>query len=208
MDPTPGDETSEQGEEMDLAQGDASPPEGGDDAAPADGAGRASDDAGEDAAVSPCGPTDTVINCGSCGTTCDTTTGSPSCNGTTCSYACNAGQIDCNTQAPDTDGCECTTPACCGSSCQTTHTDGEGQSFYDCNALGTDTEDEAMEACAAYAASIGGKVSDCSGNWVCSGQPSQACYTGSAGTQYCWGYEGAMNVYPNYCPSSAVGTWD
>jgi hypothetical protein len=155
-DPTPGDEqSSEQGEEMDLAEGDGSVPEGGDEVTPADEAGRVSDDGGEDAGV-----------------------------------------------------CECTTPACCGSSCQTTHTDGEGQSFYDCNALGTDTEDEAMEACAVYAASIGGKASDCSGNWLCSGQPSQACYTGSAGTQYCWGYGGPMNVYPNYCPSSAVGTWD
>src|ERR1700733_5018940 len=69
---TPGDEqSSEQGEEMDLAEGDGSVPEGGDEVTPTDEAGRVNDDAGEDAGVSPCGPTDTVTNCGSCGTTCD-----------------------------------------------------------------------------------------------------------------------------------------
>ncbi|HEX4449198.1 MAG TPA: hypothetical protein VH044_20810, partial [Polyangiaceae bacterium] len=60
--------------------------------------------------------------CGSCGAACNTNTGAASCNGSTCSYQCNSGLIDCNGgNAPDTDGCECATPACSGAGCQTTH---------------------------------------------------------------------------------------
>ena len=204
----PDTESGDGGGSLNEDAGDAGEPSS-DDAG--DGGGPSSEDAGEDSGGSSCGPTDTTANCGTCGADCDTTTGSPSCNGTTCSYACNAGLIDCDgNQAPDTDGCECATPACCGASCQTTHTDGVGQSFYDCNALGTDSQDEAMEACHAYAASIGVPTSDCTGNWVCSGQPSQVCidFSGNSATEYCWGYGGTMGVYPNYCPSSQEGSWN
>src|ERR1019366_10654652 len=103
-----------------------------------------------DASAAVCGPTSSVQNCGACGQACDTTTGTPSCNGVTCSYTCAAGRADCDLATPDTNGCECATPSCCaGGGCQMTHSNGVGQSYYDCMALGTYTSAQAMAACAA-----------------------------------------------------------
>ena len=69
----------------------------------------------------------------------------PFCVGGSCSAtACGPGKSDCNANMGD--GCECNTPACCGSGCQTTHADGFGQSFYDCVALGTHSAAQATEA--------------------------------------------------------------
>ena len=106
-----------------------------------------------------------TATCGACkNAACNTRTGAASCNGTTCSYKCNAGLIDCNAAiAPDTDGCECATPGCCnGGQCQTTHSNGIGKTFFDCQARGTYDVTQAKEACEAYA-----------GNGQCS--PSQLC---------------------------------
>jgi cohesin domain-containing protein len=63
-------------------------------------------------------PLNTLTNCGGCGNVCDQATSiGASCNGVTCSYAaCMPGFADCNSAAPDADGCETslTTPANCG----------------------------------------------------------------------------------------------
>ena len=58
-------------------------------------------------------PTNTTSNCGGCGNACDTvhSTGA-ACNGTSCTYGgCVAGWTNCNTTAPDTNGCETNTAA-------------------------------------------------------------------------------------------------
>jgi hypothetical protein len=193
--------------DVDAGAGGSTSADAGQDGALADTGGAASGDAGDPG----CGPTNTTAQCGSCGTACDTTTGSPSCNGTSCTYACNPGRSDCDLQAPDTNGCECATPACCGGSCQTIHSDGVGQNFYDCNPLGTNTDAEATEACVAYALSVGGKASDCTDGWNCQGQPYQVCFNTyhSGVPEYCWAYDAPKNdVFPNYCPGSPIGTWN
>jgi hypothetical protein len=139
-----------------------------------------------------------------------------SCTGTTCQYTCNTGTSDCDKgTAPDTDGCECATPSCCGTSCQTTHGDGLGQSFYDCNPLGTFSSVTALEACQAYAASIGGAASNCSDGWECNNvPPAVVCYVvGSTNCSYCWGYTAGTDagwLESCTCPeaSSKLGTWN
>jgi hypothetical protein len=96
-----------------------------------------------------------TTSCGQCGVACSPKTGPASCNGATCSYKCNAGLIDCNGGTPpDVDGCECQTsssaPGCCSGKCQTVHSNGVGQSFYDCSDH-TITPMLAKEACEAFA---------------------------------------------------------
>jgi hypothetical protein len=44
------------------------------------------------------------------------------------------GTIDCD--GNPNNGCECSTPSCCGATCQTTHSNGLGQLYYDCAPLG------------------------------------------------------------------------
>jgi hypothetical protein len=199
------------------------PAEGGD-----GGAGEASVEAGPEAgpeagAEAGCGPTNTTSNCGKCGNVC-TPTGATAdlCNGLSCTYTCTAGHSDCNSAtAPDLDGCECATPGCCSGSCQTVHTNGVGEPFYDCFADGTYTEVTAIDACSAYATSIGGSPSGCSGGWTCSGNPTQyVCYGigHNFGTcaNYCWLYTGtapdggpgAGQVIDCSCPGNYIGPWD
>jgi hypothetical protein len=178
------------------------------------------DDAGETAdandagSASPCGPTDTTANCGICGVSCDTTTGTPSCDGTRCSYTCNSGASDCNQgdlTSANTDGCECATPACCGASCETTHSNGVGQSYYDCLSPATFGSKAGMEACAAYA---GNNAAGCSAGWTCNGDTTKyVCFSPDGGSScgpYCWGYSGsgAGKVVDCTCPGNPRGTWN
>jgi hypothetical protein len=140
-----------------------------------------------------------TATCGACkNAACNTKTGAARCDGTTCSYKCNAGLSDCNAAtAPDTDGCECATPGCCGPQCQTKHSNGIGQSFFDCNASGTYTVDEATLACEAYA----GK-GHCSGSSLCCALGvGGICLLGSTATSecgavqgqcFCWQYAGPV----------------
>jgi hypothetical protein len=138
-----------------------------------------------------------TASCGSCNAACNTKTGAASCNGATCSYQCNSGLLDCNAaSAPDTDGCECATPACCGTSCQTTHSDGVGQSFYDCNRTMTYNQAQAQVACAAYTGSAEAcspSTTCCNGLQIgsfCTGVTAQSVCGSAAGKCYCWQYEG------------------
>jgi hypothetical protein len=161
-----------------------------------------------------CGPTDDVKSCGACGQSCDVQTGAPSCNGATCSYACRAGRADCNASiAPDTDGCECATPACCGTACQTAHDNGLGQFFYDCNPPGTLDAQAALSACLAYARSQGSPSSMCSGDWSCDGSERAACYattTNSSSCVMCWAYTGSVKgeAIDCECPGNPLGSWN
>jgi hypothetical protein len=168
---------------------------------PVGGQDAAQDGSGATEGGSDCGPLDTTANCSACGVACDTThsTGA-SCNGTTCLYAsCSSGYSDCDKTAPDTNGCECATPGCCNSQCQTVHSNGVGQSFYDCNPVGTHTLASAVEACLAYAKTVNGNANanDCVGGWGCpAGSTSTVavCYSAQGGmvncTNYCWTYMG------------------
>jgi hypothetical protein len=91
--------------------------------------------------------TNIPAHCSACGTACDTGTvnGAPTCNGSTCQYAggCKAGRIDCNSAAPNANGCECAGTACCGTACQVAHlnqnvmANGLGQTYFHCSAVGT-----------------------------------------------------------------------
>jgi len=176
-------------------------------------------------AGSNCGATNTTTNCSACGATCDTTfSNTASCNGTTCSYAsCKSGRLDCNTSAPNTNGCECASPGCCvnGASgspgptatCQPQHNDGVGESFYDCTPLGTYTVNLAMAACAAETGNIAQcAASQCVG--VAGGKFGIVCSSG-ASTCTCWNYEGTYAGYVRtnstsscYCAgSNAYPTW-
>ena len=72
-----------------------------------------------------------------------------------CVYnGCAPGFSDCDNSAPNVDGCECATPECCGNACATAHSNGVGQTFYDCAPLGTYNLIEALEACAAYTGDV------------------------------------------------------
>jgi hypothetical protein len=127
-------------------------------------------------------------SCGGCKNACNTATGTAKCNGTTCSYACNTGRSDCNAAtAPDVDGCECATPMCCGTKCQTVHTNGVGQNFYDCVATGTYNVSQANEACAAFGAATctSGQAAG-----LCPFGPVKSVCGASGSKCYCWQYSG------------------
>jgi hypothetical protein len=180
----------------------------------------AHDASGGGEAGSDCGPLDTTTNCSACGVTCDTThsTGA-SCTGTTCQYTgCSSGYSDCDKTAPDKNGCECATPGCCNSQCQTVHSNGVGQSFYDCNPVGTHALASAIEACLAYAMTVGGNANDCIGGWGCpqGNMSNQAvCYSSQGGmvvcSNYCWTYLGPTIGDVQACQgacSNSLATWN
>jgi hypothetical protein len=112
---------------------------------------------------------------------------------------------------PNTDGCECTTPACCGTNCQTIHDDGLGHPFYDCRPLGTYDVNSAIAACQAYAASIQGSPANCTGDWTCNHPNTMmACYSASYNIcTMCWNYSGMGTGLTTSCecPASTIGTW-
>jgi hypothetical protein len=171
-------------------------------------------------AGSDCGPLDTTTNCGACGASCDTTHSSgASCTAGGCQYAsCSTGYSDCDKTAPDTNGCECATPGCCNTQCQTVHSNGVGQSFYDCNPTGTHTLASAIEACLAYAKTVGGNANDCVGGWGCpqgSMQNVAVCYSAQGGmvvcSNYCWTYIGATTGDVQSCQgacTNSLATWN
>jgi hypothetical protein len=194
---------------------------GADSSSEAPGPGQDAAPDGSTVAESGCGPLDTTANCSACGAACDTThsTGA-TCNGTTCLYSgCSSGYSDCNKAAPDTNGCECATPGCCNSQCQTVHTNGVGQSFYDCNPVQTHTLTSAIEACLAYAQTVGGNANDCVGGWGCppgSTSVVAVCYAAQGGTvncdNYCWTYVGPTSGDVQSCNdpncSHSLATWN
>jgi hypothetical protein len=142
-------------------------------------------------------PITTPTNCSQCGTKCDTVTGAPACpSGTTCIYACNQGRQDCNAaSAPDTDGCECTGTACCGSACQTAHKSGltSPATYYDCNATGV-SQNQAKSACGSSGGNNCAVSTVCCGAvnaiGLCLGQSDSSVCGAVGGSCYCWQYSG------------------
>jgi hypothetical protein len=141
-----------------------------------------------------CGETTTVENCSACGLACNTSTGVPSCNGTTCSYTCDSNRQDCNSAtAPDTDGCECTGTACCGTGCQTVHSSGltSPASYYDCDPTGDTTQAEALAACTGTGGTgCSAKTTSCGGILGFGGTSTSAACGTVGSTCYCWVYSG------------------
>ncbi len=170
-------------------------------------------DAGSDVVEVDCGALDTVLNCSACGASCDVLhSNGATCNGATCAYAsCHSGYSDCNTTAPNVDGCECNTPSCCGNGCQTTHDNGIGENYYDCTAKGTYDQPQATEACAAYTQNQAlCSASTCTGggaNHVVCGTANNVCV--------CWNFQGSIigHVYSSgtaacYCPGTTDPSWN
>ena len=164
-------------------------------------------------------PLTTPLNCTACGIACDTThsTGA-ACAGTGCMYTgCQAGWHDCNSAAPNANGCECQSPGCCGDGgCEPQHDNGVGQSYYDCTPVGVYSSSLALKACVAYtdaaAQCVGYPCADPdSGPIICSsGALNKFCM--------CWSYAGSNvglvdNAGENpgtngahcFCPSASVG---
>lgn len=167
---------------------------------------------GSDTGDAGCGPTNTIDNCSMCGSKCGTANVTDaSCTGTSCQYVCKMGYSNCDASPPDLGGCECATPMCCGASCATDHTNGVGQSFYDCVAKGTYDQQQALKACTAYtgnqfACSMASCISD-GGDMVVCGAINNSCV--------CWDYVGATvsHVYKSgsstcFCPSTIDPTWN
>jgi hypothetical protein len=163
-------------------------------------------------------PTTTAANCGGCGVACGSQHAADAgCTGTACTYTCAAGWANCDTVAPNTAGCECNTPSCCGDagagSCQTTHSNGNNQPFYDCLPLLTATtpfataQELAFEACASYT----GSQSLCT-QYPCSPStmgPIVCSLTNNS--CFCWAFSGTNIGYVDngdgtpgdcYCPST------
>ncbi len=199
-----------------VAEG-APPSDSGNDANDAGGDAVVEDAASDaaDASDTGCGALNTVDNCSSCGAACDASSASAvSCTGTTCQYTCKPGFSNCNTTAPDLGGCECATPSCCGSSCATTHTNGVGESYWDCVDAGTYDQTQAGKACTAYtnaqfACSPASCVGDAGDLVICGSPDGGACG--------CWDYTGTDKGYvfksnsPEagcFCPNTTDSIWN
>jgi hypothetical protein len=157
-----------------------------------------------------CGPLTALDHCGACQNVCNTANRvDAGCGSGVCTYACAPGWSNCNTAGANTGGCACNTPTCCGLSCETTHSDGLGDTFYDCVALGTvDASAEAFKACAAYT----GSQAKCKGGETCTGLPLVGPYVcnGVGGTcNRCWAYGGTDvgRVENCNCPGTDIGPW-
>ncbi|MEM1030795.1 MAG: MopE-related protein [Myxococcota bacterium] len=94
-------------------------------------------------------------------------------------------------------GCECVGNGCCGNGCQTQHSNGWGQSFYDCETLGTYDVGQALSACAAST----GDPTDCVDlGTVCDtdldfiDDSAVVCSMGASDC-ICWGYSGPAAGY-------------
>ncbi|HET9304817.1 MAG TPA: DNRLRE domain-containing protein [Candidatus Sulfotelmatobacter sp.] len=143
-----------------------------------------------------------------CGTFCTTPSSDPS-NCGACGNACATAQACVNGACNTT----CSSGRYCGSTCATTHSDGLGQNFYDCNPLGTYNASTAMEAGTAYEISVGGSSSNVTDGFTCGGTGlTFVCTTNTTGPVYCWGYSSgeAGQVSNGTCPwdSGVVATWN
>jgi hypothetical protein len=129
--------------------------------------------------------------------------------------ALDASQADAADAPPETEaGCDplvCMTPVCCGDTCETIHSNGAGETYYDCNPLGTYGVAAAMAACTAFA---NGDASRCSGGWDCHStmDDKQVCYVDASGNcqTYCWTYSGttAGMLSDCTCPATLLASWD
>jgi hypothetical protein len=103
--------------------------------------------------------------------------------------------------------------SCCSAACQTQHTNGTGQHFYDCNPLSTFTATTATEACKAFTDDATG--SKCSAFTCTGGGSNKVVCSNSASICVCWNYSGTfVGHYYNsgstscLCPGSLDPTWN
>jgi hypothetical protein len=98
-----------------------------------------------------------VGHCGGCSNACNLANATPDCPSGTCVVkSCNAGYFDCD--AKSATGCECPgvdfgdgMNGCCASGkCQPVHSNGMGNTFFDCTPIGTYTDTLAFAAAKAY----------------------------------------------------------
>jgi len=89
---------------------------------------------------------------GGCGVVCDSIHSlGPVCSPGGCTFSgCMSGYVDCDKAAPNGNGCECAGNGCCNGACQTKHSDGLGDNFFDCVALGTQDAAQIAKAAAAW----------------------------------------------------------
>ena len=130
----------------------------------------------------------TTSACGSCSNACSYPGGLASCSTGSCALAgCKSGFANCDGQAAN--GCECMSAGCCpGGACQQTHTNGLGQSYYDCTAPGTYNAQQALEACTAFT----GDATQCDAI-TCSSGDLAVCSDGSSSSACdCWIYSGSQ----------------
>ena len=153
-------------------------------------------------------------SCGACGNVCLANNATnATCNGVRCSYACNTGFSDCNTDGPNTNGCECATPICCGSGCGTTHANGLGQNFVDCIPPGVPGNPATYSAALAAEARSAWPFTGTDQTLFCSGESAAARLT--AGSCAVWVYTGTLagHVHLNaaaascLCVSASDPTW-
>ena len=129
-------------------------------------------------------------HCGLCSNTCPLPahTSGATCAAASCGFAsCSNNYQSCDGNAAN--GCECAGTGCCGSKCQSAHSNGEGQSFYDCVALGTINQTQAMAACAAFT----GDGTQCQALTCTSGKATgelSVCSVRSPTSCSCWAYGG------------------
>jgi hypothetical protein len=118
-----------------------------------------------------------------------------------------------NTTCPDgtksnSDGGTCANNRCLA------HSDGLGQTYASCAALGTYSDATATEAATAYAVSIGLSAADVSDGWTCSADTSLVAVAispdGVHAINYLWVYSGDEKgwVIPASDCTEKVGTWN
>jgi hypothetical protein len=143
--------------------------------------------------------------------------GGGTCTGCAAGISCRANS-DCASNDCDTVAGVCGNACgaagfCSPNVCQTTHTNGLGQSYYDCNPLNTFSMTAATEAATAYETAIGGSAADVSGGWSCPALPTitMVCATTGGNPTYCWDYSGAQSgwvVNGNSCSVKVGNTWN
>jgi Notch-like protein len=116
------------------------------------------------------------------------------CNGLVDDTCSNCMGITQDCDGMNGNGCECVGTGCCNTACQTQHSNGVGQNFYDCQPLNTFDATQALQACAANTGNAAlctdfGNVCDTDADALNTPDTSIVCSTGAADCT-CWSYSG------------------
>jgi len=158
-------------------------------------------------------------HCGACGApACNLANASAACPAGACTVkSCNAGFFDCDAKAAN--GCECAGKdsggggCCAGGSCQTAHTDGFGNNFYDCETTYTETLARDAAKASGFATPFGNTCGANMTEKVICGQSATAC------TCWVWADSAANNPATGrarrntanntcYCPNAGDQPWN